>query len=311
MMRRRGPRLHGRARLRLQGPFVLGLLLPLCLALGSATCAAGEPAPPPARAAAETAPAGQAPAGHHPAGPEAREAPGPGASDDATARHPFDDAEKWAKIFDDPGRDAWQKPEQTIAALGIRPGMVAADLGAGTGYFSSYLSKAVGPGGMVLAIDPEPEMVGYLGRRARKDGLTNVVPVLGLTDEPFLPKGRVDRVLIADTYHHIDDRLEYFGRMREALAPGGRVAVVDFHKRPLPVGPPPEHKLSREHVLDEMQKAGWRLAEEKTFLPYQYFLIFEPAAPGTGPGTAPGSGREAPEPQGGPAGGGGNGGATR
>ena len=205
--------------------------------------------------------------------------PAPG-SDDATAHHPFDEPEKWAKLFDDPARDVWQKPAETIAALGLRTGMIAADLGAGTGYFESYLSRAVGATGLVLAIDPEPKMVQYLGKRARQEGLANVLPVLGLNDDPFLPKGRVDRVLIADTYHHIDDRLEYFGRMREVLAPGGTVAVVDFHKRPLPVGPPPEHKLSREHVVDEMQKAGWRLADEKTFLPYQYFLIFAPAAAG-------------------------------
>lgn len=221
-------------------------------------------------------------------------APAPAAcaegEDDATSHHPFDDPEKWAKLFDDPARDAWQKPGETVAALGIRPGMIVADIGAGTGYFEAYLSRAVGPGGLVLAIDPEPKMVQHLGRRARKDGLTNVLPVLGSTDEPFLPKGRVDRVLIADTYHHIDDRLAYFGRMREALAPGGQVAVVDFHKRPLPVGPPPEHKLSREHVLDEMRRAGWRLADEKTFLPYQYLLVFEPAAPGAAPGPAPGRG---------------------
>jgi ubiquinone/menaquinone biosynthesis C-methylase UbiE len=212
--------------------------------------------------------------------PEA--APPARGSDDATSHHPFDETEKWAKVFDDPARDAWQKPAETVAALGLRPGMIAADLGAGTGYFESYLSRAVGAGGLVLAIDPEPKMVQYLGQRARREGLTNVVPVLGLNDDPFLPKGRVDRVLIADTYHHIDDRLEYFGRMREVLAPGGTVAVVDFHKRPLPVGPPPAHKLAREQVVDEMQKAGWRLADEKTFLPHQYFLIFAPAAPAAG-----------------------------
>ena len=243
------------------------LLLSLILALGPAACAAGEPVPA-----------------------QAEHAPAPSGSDDATVHHPFDEPEKWAKVFDDPGRDAWQKPAETIAALGLRAGMIAADLGAGTGYFESYLSRAVGPAGMVLAIDPEPEMVQYLGQRARKDGLTNVLPILGLNDEPFLPKGLVDRVLITDTYHHIDDRLAYFGRMREALAPGGKVAVVDFHKRPLPVGPSLEHKLSREQVLEEMQKSGWRLAEEKTFLPYQYFLIFEPAAPGAGTGAEDGRG---------------------
>jgi ubiquinone/menaquinone biosynthesis C-methylase UbiE len=234
------------------------LVAALCLVPGSSACAAGDPSP---RAEA----------------PRSAHSHEPADSDDATSRHPFDDVERWAKLFDDPTRDDWQKPVETVAALGLRPGMIAADLGAGTGYFESHLSRAVGPAGVVLAIDPEPKMVEHLARRARKDGLTNVVPVLGLNEEPFLPKGRVDRVLIADTYHHIDDRLQYFGKMRGALAPGGKVAVVDFHKRPLPVGPPPEHKLSREHVLAEMQEAGWRLADEKTFLPYQYFLIFEPA----------------------------------
>jgi predicted methyltransferase len=197
--------------------------------------------------------------------------------DDATARHPFDDAQRWAKVFDDPGRDAWQKPNEVIAAMGIRPGMMVADIGAGTGYFTAHLSRAVGPEGTVLAIDPEPEMVKHLGQRAHKDRLRNVLPVLGMFEDPFLPRGHVDRVLIVDTYHHIDDRLDYFGRMRRDLAPGGRLVIVDFHKRPLPVGPPPEHKLEREQVVREMEAAGWRLDGEITTLPYQYVLIFDPA----------------------------------
>jgi SAM-dependent methyltransferase len=142
------------------------------------------------------------------------------------------------------------------------------------------LSQAAGSGGVVLEIDTEAEMVGYLAKRAKKEALLNVVPVLALDEEPFLPKARVDRVLIVDTYHHIDDRRAYFTRLRQALAPGGRVAVVDFHKRPLPVGPPPEHKLEREVVVHEMQEAGYSLADEPTFLPYQYFLIFAPSAHG-------------------------------
>jgi ubiquinone/menaquinone biosynthesis C-methylase UbiE len=201
-------------------------------------------------------------------------------SDDATVHHPFNDPEKWAKVFDDPGRDAWQKPAEVVKALGVKPGMTAADLGAGTGYFMAALSQAAGSGGVVLEIDTEAEMVGYLAKRAKKEALLNVVPVLALDEEPFLPKARVDRVLIVDTYHHIDDRRAYFTRLRQALAPGGRVAVVDFHKRPLPVGPPPEHKLEREVVVHEMQEAGYSLADEPTFLPYQYFLIFAPSAHG-------------------------------
>ena len=206
------------------------------------------------------------------AGP-ASPTPGP---HDATAHHPFTGVEKWVAIFDDPKRDEWQKPQQVVDALGLRPGQIVADLGAGTGYFERYLSKAVAPGGFVLAIDTEPEMVEHLGERALKEKTPNVVPVLARPEEPFLPPGRADCVLIVDTYHHIDDRLEYFRRMRATLAPSGRVVVIDFHKRDMPVGPPLQHKLAREFVLDEMKQAGFRLADEKTFLPYSYFLIFQP-----------------------------------
>lgn len=200
--------------------------------------------------------------------------------DDATSHHSFADADRWSKVFDDPARDAWQKPDTVVTTLALKPGMTVADLGAGTGYFIGRLSRAVGASGLVLAIDPEPDMTRHLGERAKKEGLTNVLPVLGLFDDPLLPKGRVDRVLIVDTYHHIDGRRAYFGRMRAAMAKGGQVAIVDFHKKPLPVGPPPEHKLERATVVEEMTGAGWRLAKESTDLPYQYFLIFEPEATG-------------------------------
>jgi SAM-dependent methyltransferase len=130
---------------------------------------------------------------------------------------------------------------------------------------------------MVLAVDTEAEMVAYMGKRMVEAGVDNVVPVLALPDDPFLPNGRVVRVLIVNTYHHIDDRLEYFARLRNALTPGGRLAIVDFLKKPLPVGPPMDHKLEAAFVVQEMVEAGWKLAEEKKeLLPYQYFLVFEP-----------------------------------
>jgi ubiquinone/menaquinone biosynthesis C-methylase UbiE len=195
---------------------------------------------------------------------------------DATSHEPFKGVEKWERIFDDPKRDEWQKPQEVVDALGLKPGQIVADIGAGTGYFEKRLSKSVSPGGIVLAIDSEPEMVRHLGERALKEGTANVVPVLALPQEPFVPPGRADCVLVVDTYHHIDDRVRYFHRLKETLAPGGRIVVIDFHKRPLPVGPPPQHKLPREFVVDEMKQAGYRLEDEKTFLPYHYFLIFRP-----------------------------------
>lgn len=193
---------------------------------------------------------------------------------DATSHHDFADVEQWSAVFDDPKRDAWQKPAALVAALGLAPGMTVADVGAGTGYLSRYLSEAVGPTGTVLAVDTEPTLVAHLRTRAEKDGLANVVPVLASPANPRLPARGVDLVLFLDTYHHLDDRLTYLRNLHAAMRPGGRVAVVDWKKEKIPVGPPPDHKLPRSLVLDEMRTAGWDLAAAPDVLPYHYFLIF-------------------------------------
>jgi len=198
------------------------------------------------------------------------------ASDDATTHHPFDDIEHWKAVFDDPARDEWQKPAELVKALAIRPGMAVADLGAGTGYFSRRLSAAVGPDGTVFAVEPEPKLLAYLRERAEREKTANVVPVLASLDDPRLPPRAVDLVLVVDTFHHIDGRIAYFRALQRALRPGGRVAVVDWHKRPLPVGPEPAHKLAREQVVDEMRAAGYALVAEPDVLPYQYVLVFAP-----------------------------------
>jgi SAM-dependent methyltransferase len=129
----------------------------------------------------------------------------------------------------------------------------------------------------VLAVDPEPTLVAHLRQRAEREGSANVVPVLASLDNPRLPAGLVDVVLIVDTFHHIDDRVAYFRRLRQALRPPGRIAIVDWQKRELPVGPEMDHKLAREQVVREMETAGYRLVEEPSILPYQYFLIFQPS----------------------------------
>ena len=192
--------------------------------------------------------------------------------------HRFEDPARWAKEFDDPARDAWQKPAELVAALGLAPGATVADLGAGTGYFSSRLSRAVGASGAVLAADTEPALAEHLRHRAEQEGLANVVPILASADNPRLPAAASDVVLIVDTWHHIDDRVKYARRLAAALKPGGRVAIVDWQKRELPVGPPLDHKLAREQVIDEMTQAGYRLAGEPDLLPYQYVLLFTPTA---------------------------------
>ena len=198
-------------------------------------------------------------------------------SDGATTHHRFDNVEFWQSIFDDPKRDAWQLPEKVVAALKVRPGMCVADLGAGTGYFVRHLSAAVGPTGTVLAVEPEPNLVSHLRDRAEKEGTDNVVPILASLDNPRLPTAVVDVILVVDTFHHFDHRRTYLPQLRRFLRPGGRVVIIDWFKRPLPEGPPPDHKLTRDQVVAEMTASGYELSEQPDFLPYQYFLIFQEA----------------------------------
>ncbi len=200
---------------------------------------------------------------------------GHGHGDDATMTHRFDDVARWVEVFDDPARDAWQKPGEVVAALGIQPGDVVADIGAGTGYFAPSLQRAVGDAGTVFAVEVEPAMVEHLRERAEKNGLARVIPVLGSFDDPRLPRGVVNVALIVNTYHHVDARVDYFRRLRASLAPGGRLAVVEFTDKERPVGPPPERALSKEKIVAELTEAGWTLAADHAdMLPWQYVLVF-------------------------------------
>ena len=194
----------------------------------------------------------------------------------ATSSHPFDNVEHWQKVFDDPKRVAWQKPEQVVEALELPPGARVADLGAGTGFFTAYLARAVGPTGTVYALETEPNLVDHLRERAETEALDSVIPVLCSFDNPRLPAASVDLVMITNTFHHIDARDAYFGHLSSRLRAGGRIAVIDWRKKALPVGPAPDHKLERERVIGEMQSIGYDLAAEHQFLDYQYFLIFAP-----------------------------------
>lgn len=181
----------------------------------------------------------------------------------------------WIKAFEDPERDKWQKPSEVVEKLNLKPGDVVADIGAGTGYFTRHFAWAVGPGGKALGLDIEPDMVKYMEEDARKLNLQNYIPLIVKTDDPGLEPASVDVVFLSNTYHHIENRMDYFKNVSKGLKPGGRVVIVDFYDKPLPVGPQgPGHKLAREIVLKEMQEAGYQLIRSWDFLPYQYFLEF-------------------------------------
>jgi SAM-dependent methyltransferase len=185
---------------------------------------------------------------------------------------PFEHAETWAKRFDDPARDAWQKPDEVLDALNLLPTARVADLGAGTGYFSVRIARRI-PEGKLFAIDIEPDMLRYLGERAQREHLDVLVPVLATAESANLPEP-VNVILVVDTYHHIDNRIAYFARLRTSLRPNGRLAIVDF-TADSPEGPPPEYRIPPEQVTAELSAAGYSLIATHRFLPRQYFLIFQ------------------------------------
>jgi len=191
------------------------------------------------------------------------------------AHHRFDDAEAWAKSFESPDRDAWQKPDQVIAALALAPDAKVADVGAATGYFPVRVARVV-PQGHVYGVDIESSMVEYLARRAEKEGLANLTAVLATLDDPKLPEP-VDVVMLVNTLHHIEARPAYFARLASSLKPGGRLVIIDF-KKGNGRGPPDSEKLSPEQVAKELGEAGYAQAETFGFLPDQYFLVFTRAA---------------------------------
>jgi SAM-dependent methyltransferase len=192
----------------------------------------------------------------------------------STHQHSFGGAEHWAKVFDDPERDAWQKPHEVIQALALKPDAVIADIGSGTGYFSVRFANMT-PKGRVYGVDTEPDMVKYLAERAKREGLKNVTAVAGAPNDPRLPE-KADLIILVDVYHHVGDRERYFRQLQKSLKPGGRIAIIDF-RMDSPVGPPQSARIAPERVKDELKRAGYALAQEHAFLPNQYFLVFEPA----------------------------------
>jgi SAM-dependent methyltransferase len=185
--------------------------------------------------------------------------------------HRFEDADRYAKSFDDPARDAWQMPDRVIGALDLTSGQSVADIGAGTGYFTVRLARTSARP-RVFAVDTEPSMVEYVRSRASREGLTNILAVQAEADRTNLPE-RVDVALVVDTYHHIPNRVAYFTALKEQLKPGGRLAIVDFRKDS-PEGPPVEFRFTPEQITAELMKAGFALQMQHDFLPRQMFLIY-------------------------------------
>ena len=186
------------------------------------------------------------------------------------------DPKAYIAMLENPQRDAEQKPDEVIAALDLKPGETLADIGAGSGYFSFRFARKVGDSGRVYAVDINSDMILHMNRYIRDKKIKNVTTILSAPDDPLLADASINRFFICNTWHHVQNRPRYMALMKKMLKPGGQVIVLDYKKKQLPVGPPPEMKMARKRSSAEMEAGGFKLAKEHDFLPYQYFLVFTP-----------------------------------
>ena len=174
-------------------------------------------------------------------------------------------------------RETREKEERVsvlMEALGVEAGQTVCDLGCGNGYHALRLAKRVGSSGKVLAVDIQQPMLDMLEKRSSAAGLANIEPILGGTDDPKIPDGSCDLILLVDVYHEFSDPETMLAKMRKALKPDGRIALVEFRSEDPEVPIKKLHKMSKEQILKEYLPAGYRLAEQFDDLPWQHLMFF-------------------------------------
>ena len=177
-----------------------------------------------------------------------------------------------------PERDEEEQPDRVVEALNIREGATVVDLGAGVGYFTWRLAKRVGPQGSVIAVDIQQGMLDLLAENLRQRGITNVDVVLASPDDPSLPRGQVDLVLLVDVYHELAEPEKTMEHVRQALKQDGRVVIIEYRKEDLSIPINPLHKMTVKEVRAEVEPVGYKLVEVLDFLPTQHILIFQDAS---------------------------------
>jgi SAM-dependent methyltransferase len=203
-------------------------------------------------------------------------APSPPASPEpVTNRDPHGnpDLAKYIEILQSRERVADLQVDVVLAKLALPDDAVVGDLGCGPGVFSLAFAK-VCPNGVVYACDIEPAQLDQVREKIRAQGVRNVVPVLASADDPHFPPERLDVVFIADTYHHLEDRVAYMQRLQSVLKPGGRLVLLEYKPGNLPVGPPPEHKLATGVLEKELGEAGYVRVERFNTHPWHNFEIW-------------------------------------
>jgi ubiquinone/menaquinone biosynthesis C-methylase UbiE len=173
--------------------------------------------------------------------------------------------------FEYPDRDKKLQIDRVMDILGLKAGKNVADIGAGSGWFTVRASKRVGATGMVLAEDINPQAIEYIGKRVAKENLTNVRTVLGQPDDPRLPPGSVDAVLLLKVYHEIEHPVEFMKKLKPALREGAKVGIIDKN------GNGANHGLDHDIVEKEMAEAGFKLSATYEFTKADgedYFMVF-------------------------------------
>jgi ubiquinone/menaquinone biosynthesis C-methylase UbiE len=171
-------------------------------------------------------------------------------------------------------REIEELPETALDKIGIKPGMVVADVGAGVGYFSIRIAKRVAPTGKILAVDVQPEMLAILKDRAAKAKLTNIQPILGSESDPHLPPESCDLILMVDVYHELSQPQRMLQKMKQALKSDGRLVLLEYRKEDPHIPIRSEHKMSVQEAKAEVEAEGFKLAETLSDLPRQHIFIF-------------------------------------
>lgn len=187
-------------------------------------------------------------------------------------------AEDWISTLERPERVAGQKIDEVIRRLNLKPGMVVADIGAGSGVFSRPLAKAVGPNGKVYAVDIQQDLLDYINKRSKEENIPNIQTVLGEYNDPRLPSRNIDLAFINDVLHHIENRAAYLRALGTYVKPGGRIAIIEMNKNDpnTPHKNQPELLVGREQIAQWMSDAGFRLVQEypDVFPGTKWFLVY-------------------------------------
>jgi ubiquinone/menaquinone biosynthesis C-methylase UbiE len=176
-----------------------------------------------------------------------------------------------------PERESEEEPSRAIEALDLRAGMTVADIGAGSGYYTVRMARKVGEGGRVYATDIQIGMLSLIQRRAKQEGIPNIIPVLGAADDPKLPPGSIDLALMVDVYHELSAPQAFVRRLREALKPEGRLVLIEYRKEDPRVPIRPEHKMSVAEVRDELSADGYTVDKVIDVLPWQHIIVLKAA----------------------------------